>query len=171
MAPVKWKLYWCKITWCSSTSPPAPVQLRWIIYNTLCVTAAVRGADPRTTRDVRAVLGARHRRYADGQIATANNDRIQSPLLRGFAVLHIDIILGSLAVDSAVVCLLFSGPCADIELSPTCSDLNLLPDLSIWQKAKKNYALKELWTFFKNTLTLYTLSAFIILSYCVRQLQ
>lgn len=41
-----------------------------------------------------------------GRIPTANNDRIQSPLLRGFAVLHSDIILGSVAVNSAVVCLL-----------------------------------------------------------------
>ena len=39
-----------------------------------------------------------------GRIPTANNDRIQSPLLRGFAVLHIDIILGNLAVNSAIVC-------------------------------------------------------------------
>lgn len=58
------------------------------------------------------------------RILTANNDRIRSPLLRGFAALHRDIIWGSVAVYSAVISLL--------KLVPTHT--NLPPDWSIWPK-------------------------------------
>lgn len=80
--------------------------LKWIIFGILRVTAAIQGADPETTRDVGAVRGPRCRQNADGKGSLANNDRVGSPLQRRCAVLHRDIILGGLAVNSAVVCLL-----------------------------------------------------------------
>ncbi len=65
-----------------------------------------------------------------GRTPTANNDRIQSPLPRGFAVLHVDIILGSLAANSAVVRLLrlFWAPlwAFSIPLCHLCADMRLL---------------------------------------------
>lgn len=49
-----------------------------------CVTAAIRGADPETTREVGPVRGPRCRQNADWKDSLANNDRVQSPLQRRY---------------------------------------------------------------------------------------
>lgn len=78
----------------------------------MCVAAALRGADSGTTGGKRELSGALA--IADvltGRIPAANNDRIQSLPLRNL-LFYTQIILGSLALNSAAVRLLwlfFSG--------------------------------------------------------------